>query len=302
LSIQDPVIPGSAFINNTSYSGCDIKVVLHMYDIVQANSELLKEARQNLADIQDRLTKVESALGAAMRAGLAELPSTPGKFVANAKHVSLAGEKQALLASKMAAEEIIKRLNKQTPKISTKVLAEAQTISLSVFRDKQAVRSLGSVYPKGFVRGAREIAGSMIFTVFNESVLYEFLNPSPSDFDGVNYTSGILDQIPPVDVTISFANEYGQLSRMTIYGVEFLAEGLTMSVEDLLTESTVNFVARDYDPMRAVGQRKIDAVSNRLQQDLALKGSSLLLENDYKKYKDQVSPFARFSRRRNPFL
>lgn len=280
---------GSAFINNTSYSGCDIKVVVHMYDAVDTASDLRKEAEQTLNEIQEGLIEVESAIK------IAQQKKT------NQHLTALIGQKNGLLASKAAIEDAIKKLSKQK-QTTTKVLAEAQTISLSVFRDKQAVRALGSVYPKAFVRGPREIAGSMIFTVFDKSVLYDFLVASASDFDGVNYTSAILDQIPPVDITISYANEYGQLSRSTIYGVEFLAEGLTMSIEDLLMENTVNFVARDYDPMRSVGKRKIDAVSNRLQEDMAMRASDLLLEKDFKEYKDQVSPFTRFSRRRNPFL
>jgi hypothetical protein len=46
-------------------------------------------------------------------------------------------------------------------------LAELQTISYSMHRENSPIRTLGHVNPRGFIKGARTIAGSMIFTVFN---------------------------------------------------------------------------------------------------------------------------------------
>jgi hypothetical protein len=185
----------------------------------------------------------------------------------------------------------------------TLALATCQTISISTFRDKKDVRACGSVYPKGFTRGARQIAGSLVFTVFDQNVLWSILDAHPSDFDAYSSAStALMDQLPPVDILISFANEYGSLSRMTIYGVEFVSEGQVMSIEDLLTESTVAYVARDLDPMRAVGSRvKMDKGSAYLSAELGKKASDLLDESDYKKYQKD-SPYDRFLARRNSFL
>ena len=59
--------------------------------------------------------------------------------------------------------------------------------------------------------------------------------------------------MPPIDLTIIFANEYGSISKAAIYGVEFMNDGYTLSIEDLLTEEVINFVARDVDPMVSLG-------------------------------------------------
>lgn len=57
------------------------------------------------------------------------------------------------------------------------------------------------------------------------------------------------DQVPPFDITISFANEYGQCAVKSIYGVELLNEGSGASMDDLVMEETMTFVAREIGPM-----------------------------------------------------
>jgi hypothetical protein len=52
------------------------------------------------------------------------------------------------------------------------VLGELQTISYSIHRDVAPVLRLGRSGPAGFTSGYRTIGGSMIFTVFNQSVVY----------------------------------------------------------------------------------------------------------------------------------
>jgi hypothetical protein len=58
-----------------------------------------------------------------------------------------------------------------------------------------------------------------------------------------------LDQFPPFDITISFANEFGATSSLKIYGIQILDEGGGMSVDDMVIEKACSFVARDVDPM-----------------------------------------------------
>lgn len=293
---------GSAFINNTSYSGCDIKVVVHLYDGDAAANKYIDELNQQIMDTEDELTVINDNMSfvnnklSVTKQGTKEYNSLSGLVV---RYVN---DKNNLNNLINTIYDKIQTIQESAPKTFTKVLADLQTISLSSYREKQTVRSFGHTYPKGFVRSIREIAGSMVFTMFNEDVLYELLDTHPSDFDGNSYTSSILDQLPPVDITIAFANEYGYLSRMSIYGVEFLTEGITMSIEDILTEKVVQYKARDYDPMRAVGNRKIDYNSGRLSGDIGKKASSLLLEEDYKEYKNSSSPFTRFNNRNNRFL
>jgi hypothetical protein len=52
-------------------------------------------------------------------------------------------------------------------------------------------------------------------------------------------------------------NEYGNISRMALYGVEFLNNGQTMSIEDLLLEEVLQFVALDMDPLTDITDKAI---------------------------------------------
>lgn len=60
------------------------------------------------------------------------------------------------------------------------------------------------------------------------------------------------DEILPFDITISFANEYGQRAMLTIYGVELLNEGSGFSVDNVQSEKAYTFVARRIDYMRSL--------------------------------------------------
>lgn len=294
---------GGIFINNTSYSGADIKIVINVYKQEEERQEKIKEL--NAASERDSKALLYHQGREARATDLLQTvkKETPEYTRISATRRDAQKNVETLQNSIVDTTGKIKELTKGKSKATSKVLAECQTISISSHREKMAVRGFGSVYPRGFVRSQREIAGSMIFTVFNEHVLYEFLDADASDFDGLNqYTTAILDQIPPVDITIAFANEYGQVSRMALYGVEFVDEGQVMSIEDIMTENTVSFVARDFDPMRAVSERIIDSNGIMITDTNPLKASDLLLEDDFKEFKRQVDPFGRFKQRRNPFL
>lgn len=300
--LEQPTLAGSVFINNTSYSGADIKVYIHLYRD-DVGEKIARQAELDFGDATDRQNTVESGI-AETESKLQEVHGGSQEDLKLRRTLSkLKKERYSLETAVVSAQESMTRAQNGVAKSSTKVLAEVQTLSVSIHRDKQAVRALGSTYPKGFTRGPREIAGSLIFTVFDEHVLYEFLDAHASDFDSNSYTSALMDQLPPVDIGVSFANEYGSISRMDIYGVEFVNEGQTMSIEDILTENVVNFVARDLDPMRAVSQKVVSSEKQLLMnQSQPKRASELLLEEDYKALKDTISPYERFSRRRNPFL
>lgn len=126
------------------------------------------------------------------------------------------------------------------------VLGSLQTVSYSVYRSTSPVYALGRVGAKGAVRGARTIAGSLIFAVFDRHALYEVM----VGLEGEDmYTPLKSDEIPPFDITISFMNELGESAQLVIYGVHLISEGQTMSVEDLMTESVMEYIAMDIDEM-----------------------------------------------------
>ncbi len=60
------------------------------------------------------------------------------------------------------------------------------------------------------------------------------------------------DEILPFDITISFANEYGQRAALVVYGVELLNEGSGYSIDSVTTEKAYTYVARRVDSMKAV--------------------------------------------------
>jgi hypothetical protein len=139
------------------------------------------------------------------------------------------------------------------------IIANASTLSYSIHREKHPVRALGHTYPRGYTRGNRALAGSIIFTMFDREVLWALIQSyshdtewNEGDYEYSSY-SPLLDQLPPFDLTVTFANEYGDVANMGIYGVEIVDEGTVMSIDDLLVEKTCSFVARDIDMIRPYG-------------------------------------------------
>lgn len=68
------------------------------------------------------------------------------------------------------------------------------------------------------------------------------------------------DQMPPFDVTISAANEYGHVCRMMIRNVEIMNAGSGMSIDDITTDESCTFVATQVIPWH--GQGNFDADGN----------------------------------------
>lgn len=132
-----------------------------------------------------------------------------------------------------------------------KVFAELQTLSYSVHRDKVPVRVLGRTYPKAYVRGPRTVAGSMVFTVFDKHALWEIMQYYIKDPADNIMQLPMADMLPPFDITVTFANEYGHQSVMRIYGIDLIDEGQTMSIEDMITENVMSYVARHIEVMTA---------------------------------------------------
>ncbi len=144
---------------------------------------------------------------------------------------------------------VIDRLNGTIQSMDVLELAEVQTISYSIHRENSPVRTLGHVNPRGFVKGGRTIAGSLIFTVFNEYAFYRIKEYRHIMAETGLFFAPLADMLPPFDITLTFFNEYGLGSKMKIYGVTVVDEGQTMSVDDLITEQTYTFMARGIQPM-----------------------------------------------------
>jgi len=128
------------------------------------------------------------------------------------------------------------------------VFGELQTITYSTHREIRPIRSVGSINPRGFTRGPRTIAGSLIFTVFDrhviQNVLKEGLLAGTPGSGATDIAKNIMtDEMPPFDITVSFINEYGTSSRLAIYGIIIVDEGQVMSIDDMITENTMSYIA-----------------------------------------------------------
>lgn len=193
-------------------------------------------------------------------------------------------------------------------------IAELQSISWAVQREKAPVYTLGSPDPRSFSRGKRGIAGSLIFAVFDRDALMDELKKvwdsiaPPAMFTaagnmfyressvfesalqltswndeafqasnvGGNTAFGLTgqegtsasniavppgfkslrhenilypDMLPPFDITMTFANEYGQAAFQKIYDVDILNEGSGVSVDTIVMERQLTFIARRISPI-----------------------------------------------------
>jgi hypothetical protein len=346
--------------NGSSYSGADIKVLVHKYhagpvdllskfeEAISVYSDIffdlneMSDATQKIKDIDPLLGQVQydalvkslwkdparqmstresnlsSDFGFNQYIGKQLLDLTFSAQDSPSETRALIAELQNsldnLVSGWIQQKDAINKKKEDGKFFQTKVLAELQTISVSTFREKSPVRSFGKSNPSGWVRGQRTIAGSMIFTVFDRNILFELLDFDPSDFDGDNrFAAAILDQLPPIDITITFANEYGSLSRMTIYGVEFVSEGKTMSIENLFLESEVQYIARDVDPMTPVyadDGTPYSELLNSYNQSIAIArrpdkpitASDLIGSEWGAKDENEDASLTRFRNRYNPFF
>ena len=157
------------------------------------------------------------------------------------------------------------------PKFATRplVIGELQTISYSIHREKVPVRTLGRVNPRSFTYGQRTIAGSLIFTVFDSNLVHKIVriikesynaNYDPSSIDLYSEriddigNFSVMDEMPPFDITISLTNEYGKHSTLVIKGVVVVDEGQVMSIEDMITENTMSYMATDIQVLESKGK------------------------------------------------
>jgi hypothetical protein len=76
----------------------------------------------------------------------------------------------------------------------------------------------------------------------------------------VSVPSSYHDQIPPFDITISAANEYGHVCRMMVRNCEIMNAGSGMSIDDITTDESCTFVATQIIPWQSQGQVKGNVV------------------------------------------
>lgn len=141
-------------------------------------------------------------------------------------------------------------------------LFNLQSLTVSTFRNKAQVRGLGTINPRGFARGSRTSAGTLILTEFERDAWWELIGlpkePTPSaDLNiGDAGRSVLVDQIAPFDLVLIFNNELGAAAYRYIYGVDIITNGIVYSISDLYHENTISFVCRDVTPLTPVEEIK----------------------------------------------
>lgn len=72
----------------------------------------------------------------------------------------------------------------------------------------------------------------------------------PSGFNVIRKANvQYVDQLPPFDVTMTFANEYGQTAFQKIYDMEILNESAGVSVDSVVMEKNYTWIARNISPL-----------------------------------------------------
>jgi hypothetical protein len=146
------------------------------------------------------------------------------------------------------------------------MFGEISTFTYSMHREVTPVRSLGLINPKGYVRGARTIAGSLVFTVFDRHMMHEIKVELRKEYARMMVERGftkkriqqlndldlVTDEIPPFDIVVTMANEGNAASSsLIITGVRIVNEGQIMSVQDLIIENQMQYVATGIQLMEA---------------------------------------------------
>lgn len=148
------------------------------------------------------------------------------------------------------------------PNTAPIVLGTLTTLSYSTYREKKPVNILGKINVNGYTRGVRTVAGTMIFTLINQHWVNELVKEVKS-LESFHSIKG--DELPLFDIMLISANEYGSVVKGFIYGVDIIGDGGVISVEDMFSENTINYVARDIDLLTDV---------NPLISQLSMRGQS----------------------------
>ena len=140
-------------------------------------------------------------------------------------------------------------------------LENISTVSVSMYEAKAPVRRLGHAAPVGFTGNIRSIAGSLIFVVVREhplrDVMKKFKRFSKHVDDektqkGTFQSTDVFNagMILPFNLMLLYKNEVDKLGAgIRINNIEFISEGIVTSVNDIVSEVVLQFVATDIDQL-----------------------------------------------------
>jgi hypothetical protein len=129
-----------------------------------------------------------------------------------------------------------------------KVISAMQTLTISSTASVLPVRNVGRATPRSYLKGARTFAGTMIFTVLDKDPFQELFAIDTLQSPDISNGNWHIDQMPPFDIVITAANEFGTTAIQYIHEVTIMNHGVTYSVDDMYTESSYSYVAKYVSP------------------------------------------------------
>lgn len=166
----------------------------------------------------------------------------------------------------------------------SKVFANIQTMTISSTRSVSPVRVLGRSNPLAYTRGARTIAGTLVFAAINQDVFQDVYDQGLAESTLSSSSSLISDQLPPFSIVITAANEKGGAAVHAVHGITLVNYGTTYSIDDLYTEVTYTYVATDVLPLLS---NSVSTVRNSTDPSLPTNSFATISEATQKALKKQ---------------
>jgi CBS domain-containing protein len=110
--------------------------------------------------------------------------------------------------------------------INGRVIGELQAITWDLDKEKEQ-------------NGEFPVHGSLVFVLFDRDIARAC---------GFDLYSKPINELPPMDIELRLANEYGQIMTRKIVGVLLTKVGYAISIDDILTEEVYKFKASSMTP------------------------------------------------------
>lgn len=149
-------------------------------------------------------------------------------------------------------------------------LATLSMVSLSTHRDGFPVTSLGNVGPRGFTRGHRLAAGTLVFSVFERSAFTKLMNPleAPKGYTSTAsrekrteiksaFYNMHADELPPFDIHMIYTTPEGLQCYEALLGVIIVDQGSVRSMDLIQIQESYAYMATDHIPIQRLEELNI---------------------------------------------
>lgn len=189
----------------------------------------------------------------------------------------------------------VKAFTEQGSKVFS--LNSLATISFQVNEQKSPVRRLGRQGIVGFTRSIKTIAGTMVFVILKGHPLKDLMPNNNLIQRHKEINTNMPSQatnILPFNLRLKYKTEHSSydFSELFIEGIEIISQSIVTSVNDMITELVVQFMAQDYKEFYSNNNDKENYLAslvteNDLNNDLQLQeqyNNELLLNKEEIQY------------------